>query len=269
MGSENISFDTKASPIVSIIMPCFNGELTLSAAIKTVLEQDFIDLELIIIDDYSTDNSAWIINDWAEKDSRVISLVNDSARGVWQARNIGLKHVKGKYIAFLDCDDYLLPSSISLRVKALEMHGCGLVYGPYLRLHPDGKFSYRSAKETINFRSMLKTNQIGNLTGMYDSSTFGIMFQQCIGAEDYLMWCSLVRIFGFACSTGKEPLAVYRVSCNSLSGDKFRAFKWHWHVLRIGLHIKSVPACFYQLNFMMGALFYRFIEKLLFKWRSK
>lgn len=249
-------------------MPCFNGELTLSAAIKTVLEQDFHSLELIIINDHSTDNSAWVINGWAERDGRVISLVNNSTKGVWQTRNVGLMHAKGRYIAFLDCDDYLLPNSIASRVKALEMTGCGLVYGPYLRLHPDGSFSYRSAKKTINFRSMLNKNQIGNLTGMYDSTKFGIMFQQCIGAEDYLMWCSLVRSSGFACSTGREPLAVYRVSSSSLSGGKFRALKWHWHVLRTGLNVSCVSACRYQFNFTMGAIFDRLIEKIFYKWRG-
>ena len=92
---------------------------------------------------------------------------------------------------------------------------------------------------------------------MYDAESFGKVRQQVIGHEDYLMWCQLLSIEKYAHSTGRDSIAVYRVSPNSLSGNKFKALVWHWIVLRRGLGISLLSSIYFQFFYMCSSLFER------------
>jgi teichuronic acid biosynthesis glycosyltransferase TuaG len=248
--------------IISIIMPCKNGASTLSVAIDSVLSQDYSNFELLIIDDGSQDESCNIINAYSQIDPRVIFLINRNAgKGVWSARNVGLNYAKGRYICFLDCDDYLLPQSLSTRLSAIEVSGAKVVHGAYLRLYSGGKFFHQKARKEVDYTDMLTKNHIGNLVGMYDSKVLGIMLQENFKHEDYLMWCRLIKNAGKSHSCGSRPLAVYRVSNASLSGNKFKAFTWRWKVLRYGLSINILTACWYQFVSQVKALIDRIFSK--------
>lgn len=246
--------------LVSIIMPCLNSEETIAEAIESVLSQDYSCLELIVIDDGSSDSSLEIIEKFQQVDGRIILIKNSNCRGVAEARNVGINLAKGKYICFLDSDDFLLPGSIGLRVQAAIATNCKIIYGDYLRLLPNGKFVERSVPQYITFGDMLRRNYIGNLTGMYDAEALGKMLQQSIRHEDYLMWCKLLAKGRCAQSVGKVPIAVYRVSSSSLSGNKFKAFLWHWNILRNGLGIKFFASCYYQFYYFGGSLADRLVD---------
>ncbi len=92
-------------PAISVIVPIYNGEQFIQKCIDSVLSQTFGDLELIIVDDGSTDNCPQICDEYAKKDSRVI-VIHGTNKGVSVARNIGLAAASGKYVAFCDGDDY-------------------------------------------------------------------------------------------------------------------------------------------------------------------
>ncbi|KHT54539.1 hypothetical protein RJ43_08985 [Alteromonas macleodii] len=111
------------SPLVSIIMPCFNSEETISVAINCLLEQTYKKVEIIIVDDASTDNSAQIISEFAKKDRRVRYLKLAKNSGAYVARNTGLKAARGRYITTHDADDWSHPQKIELQVKALKSNG--------------------------------------------------------------------------------------------------------------------------------------------------
>jgi len=257
-----MSGNLHSTNLVSVIMPCLNSEKTIAEAIESVLSQDHNFLELIIVNDGTSDNSLEIIKKFQKIDNRIVLLQNEKCFGVAEARNIGINFAKGKYICFLDSDDYLLPSSISLRVQTAILKNCKIIYGDYLRLLPDGKFVWKSAPLRVKLSDMLKRNYIGNLTGMYDAQSLGKMLQQSIRHEDYLMWCKLLMQEGYAHSAGKVPIAVYRVSSNSLSGNKFKAFVWHWNILRNGLEIKLLLSCYYQSYYFVASLIDRLIDQL-------
>lgn len=105
---------------VSVILPVYNGEKTLQKAIESVIQQTFSDYRLIIIDDGSTDDSAKIADDFAEKYESVI-CVHKKNGGQSSARNVGLDIAKGsKYISFLDADDTLQPNALQRCVESLE-----------------------------------------------------------------------------------------------------------------------------------------------------
>ena len=240
--------------LVTVVMPCLNSENSISEAVESVLAQDYENLELIVIDDGSSDMSLKILESYVSHDCRVRVIRNTGRHGVSYARNVGINAALGRFICFLDSDDYLLPGSIRIRVSALEEKKAKIVYGNYLRLLPDGNFSKKLSPSRISYKDMLKKNQIGNLTGMYDSEALGKIQQFPIGHEDYLMWCELLKIEKYAYSSGPDVLAVYRVTPNSLSGNKYKAFIWHWHILRRELRINLFFCFFYQLYYFMSSL---------------
>lgn len=107
--------------IISIVIPVFNAELYIEHTIRSILNQTFQDFEIIIINDGSTDNSLKIIEKTALDDERInfISILNS---GVSNARNVGLKLLKTKYVLFLDADDILSENFIETRVSFLELN---------------------------------------------------------------------------------------------------------------------------------------------------
>lgn len=94
------------NPLISIITPVYNTEKYLNKCIQSILQQEFGNFELILVDDGSTDGSRRIINDWASKDWRIQPLYKENG-GQSSARNMGLDQAKGVYISFVDSDDFI------------------------------------------------------------------------------------------------------------------------------------------------------------------
>ena len=106
--------------MVSIIMPIYNGQKTMVKAIDSVLNQSYQNIQVILIDDGSTDQSLQVIEKYAQSDSR-IEYVAQSNKGQAAARNIGLKYAKGEFILFVDCDDFLEITAVQELVSYIEI----------------------------------------------------------------------------------------------------------------------------------------------------
>ena len=111
---------TKCLPVVSVIMPVFNGEKYLSEAIESILEQTFTDFEFLIVDDGSQDASAAIIQAYAERDKRIRFFQHERNMGQGPTLNTGLAAATGAYITNMDCDDISLPRRLEKQVRFLE-----------------------------------------------------------------------------------------------------------------------------------------------------
>jgi CDP-glycerol glycerophosphotransferase (TagB/SpsB family) len=114
-------------PKVSVILPSYNAEKSLEKAVRSVLAQSFSDLELICVDDGSTDKSPEILKTLAGQDDRLVTLRQQTNRGVGQARSIGLAQAQGDYLMFLDADDSLLPGAVEHCLRAAEDHDADIV----------------------------------------------------------------------------------------------------------------------------------------------
>lgn len=109
-----------SQPAITVIMPVFNNAPFLDAAIRSVMEQDFADFELIIINDGSTDGSGSIIHHW--NDPRIRLLDNEKNQGLVFTLNRGLDEARGKWIARMDGDDLCLPGRFSAQIEYLAQH---------------------------------------------------------------------------------------------------------------------------------------------------
>ena len=100
---------------VSVIVPTYNAEKYLSRSIDSIINQSYDNLEIIIIDDASTDKSKDIIKKYASIDNRIRTFYSEINQGVSRSRNIGLKSFSGDYVVFLDADDFITKDAIKDR----------------------------------------------------------------------------------------------------------------------------------------------------------
>ena len=120
-------------PSVSIIVPVYNAEGTLRRCVESVLTQEFTDFELILANDGSQDASGALCDQFARSDSRVRVLHKPNS-GVSDTRNQAISQARGRYLQFLDSDDWITPNATKLLVRAAESRGCDMVVADFYRV---------------------------------------------------------------------------------------------------------------------------------------
>lgn len=123
---------------ISIIIPVYNVEMYLEECINSVLQQTYNNLEIILVDDGSTDNSGKICDEYFKLDSR-IKVIHKKNEGLGLSRNVGLKHVSGEYVTFLDSDDYLDSSTIENLFNKIQMYHVDLCKSGFKRIDNNHK----------------------------------------------------------------------------------------------------------------------------------
>ena len=131
-------------PFLSVIVPAYNSEATLERCVRSVLDQTFVDLELIIVDDGSTDSTPALLRQFSEEDGRV-QVFTQANSGVSAARNLGLSHAQGSYVAFLDADDWLDLQTYEKLTSAMRSSGASCAACGYYLVWPDGKQDFGAA----------------------------------------------------------------------------------------------------------------------------
>ncbi|MFA6229082.1 MAG: glycosyltransferase family 2 protein [Rhodanobacter sp.] len=241
--------------LVSVIMPVYNAAAWLQRAVESVLLQSHRNLELIAIDDGSSDDSLALLDAFARTDARVRVQRQAVNGGVAAARNAGMAVAQGQYMAFLDADDWWHPAKLERQLASLHAHGALISYGEYWRVAEDGRVLSRvTPPAKINWHDMLASNFIGNLTGLYARQLGDIPFQK-IGHEDYVFWLEQIRRAGGAVRVeSDEPLAWYLVRERSLSANKWRAATWQWAVYREVEKLGLLHSMFCMLRYVWHAL---------------
>lgn len=128
---------TDCCPKISVIIPVYNGEATIGRACRSVLNQDYPNVELIPVDDGSKDRTFAILQELAETNPN-IRPVHQENGGVSKARNTGLENAAGDYLMFLDADDELAPGILTAFLDLAKAHDCDIVAGTCIRVRPDG-----------------------------------------------------------------------------------------------------------------------------------
>ncbi|MCL5768343.1 glycosyltransferase family 2 protein [Acinetobacter sp. ANC5681] len=249
------------SHLVSIIMPAYNAEKSIAESIESVLDQTYKNFELIVVNDCSSDNTKKIVKNFIQLDSRIKFIDKTVNEGVASARNTGLDHALGDFIAFLDSDDKWKENKLEKQLDIFNKYaGIDVIYSSYYRFNSSGISKVVGAPNFLNKKQLLKGNPIGNLTAIYNFKKFPAIRQKKIGHEDYLFWLELfsssnnVKGFGI-----QEPLAYYRVAENgaSLSGNKLRSALWTWNIYRHHLKLNVISSMFYFAFYVFKAVFKR------------
>lgn len=144
-------------PKVSVIVPVYNVEKWVARCIESILKQTFNNFEILLVNDGSTDNSLKICNEYQKVDSR-INIINKKNGGLSDARNTGIKNAKGKYLIFIDSDDYVEKDYIEYLLNAVELQNADVAACEFNLVKESGSFI---KKETFNIPGNLK-----NLTGI-------------------------------------------------------------------------------------------------------
>jgi len=119
---------TEATPLVSVIIPIYNGEPYLELCLESVFAQTYENLEILLVDDGSTDGSPAMCDAFAARDGRV-RVIHKPNGGLSSARNAGLDVMRGEYVTFVDCDDFLLPHMVEFFLHIARSYGCDVVTG--------------------------------------------------------------------------------------------------------------------------------------------
>jgi glycosyltransferase involved in cell wall biosynthesis len=127
-------------PLVSILLPCYNSESHLKHALESILEQDHKNLEVICVNDGSTDGTLKILESYRENDNRIVIVNNPGNLGLIESLNRSFSHIRGDYFARMDADDYCPPNRISMQLEFLQKNSwCELVSTSYYYFRRDGK----------------------------------------------------------------------------------------------------------------------------------
>ena len=129
-----------SNPMISVVMPVYNGEKFLKEAIESILNQTYKDFEFLIVYDESTDGTLSIIQEFQEQDARVV-LINGDKEGISGALNKGIKKSRGKYIARLDADDISLATRFEKQIIHMEDSGVDICGGHSLLINSNGKIN--------------------------------------------------------------------------------------------------------------------------------
>lgn len=223
--------------LVSIIMPAYNAEDTIRESIKSVIEQTYKNWELIIIDDGSTDDTISIIKKQQKNDKRIKLLKNQKNLKVAKTRNRGLNYAKGDYIAFLDADDLWFKNKIEKQLNFMLKKNIDFSYSNIIIINDNEKRKKVIFDETVNYKKLLKGNQISCLTVMLKSTVIKSIKMKDIGHEDYLFWLEILKKNNLLAYNTNEVLAYYREGNKSLSSNKFQAAHWQWNIYRNELNL--------------------------------
>lgn len=163
--------------LISIIVPVYNVEKYLHECIESVIYQDYTNLDIVLIDDGSVDRSGFICDKYANIDER-ISVIHKKNGGLSAARNAGIEIAKGRYICFVDGDDFIAKDYISSMYKGIVRHKTKIASCGYCRVYENGK------KEQINHQNidMVYMGEIAqkflNITGYFNVSACNKMFEK-------------------------------------------------------------------------------------------
>lgn len=240
---------------VSVVTPVYNAAATLERSMRSVLAQSHAELELLAVDDGSRDDSWNLIERIAGEDPRVVPIRQPRNAGVAAARNAGIEAASGTHVAFLDSDDWWHRRKLEVQLAALRDTGARVAYAAYQRVSEQGSpLSMVRPPVSVSYADMLKSNWIGNLTGLYDRALGDARFRK-LGHEDYAFWLEMVGRAGTAVRADHaEPLAYYLVREGSLSSDKLEAARWQWRIYREVAGLNRLAASWYFLNYARNAL---------------
>jgi len=212
------------SPRVSVIIPAYNAAAHLTDAVSSVLNQSFKDLEVVVVDDGSTDETPAIIDSFGDR----IRHVRRKNGGVAEALNTGIALARGKYVGLLAADDLVRPGATEIQVRLLEQHpGAALLHGGAYEIDETGatlgvrqrrgpttviESSREAVKRLLRGNDIVCSSVMMRRSALSEVSGFN---QECMPGEDWEMWLKLAARYDLIYTSA--ILASYRIHSQSLT----------------------------------------------------
>ncbi|TFF35523.1 glycosyltransferase family 2 protein [Mucilaginibacter psychrotolerans] len=228
------------NPLVSIIVPSYNHANYVEECILSVINQTYNNIQLIVIDDGSKDNSVEILKRLQLKHDFILDTQTNM--GLSKTLNKGIKnHAKGEFICCLASDDYMMPDKIKLQVDYLQNNlNMGFVFGKAYKVNDSGEIFGKLPEvklPNLNFSSLLLSNYIPALTGMINRKALDEvgLYDETSYIEDWDMWLRIADKYSFGFVD--EYVAYYRLHNSNISGNygkmiaskKYIVNKWRGH----------------------------------------
>lgn len=232
------------APLVSVIMPAYNAAAFIEEAIVSVQAQSVSDWELLVIDDGSNDSTQSIVAELAGRDDRIRLFANPENVGVAKTRNRGMELFRGRYVAFLDSDDYWEPQMLEKMVARAEETAADIVYCSYALVDEQGRKVCNdflvppktSFKESI-VRSVITCSTVLITAELAKKHRFPVNMYH----EDIAMWFQILKDGGTACGVS-DVLAAYRQRAGSRSAGKVKSACRRWKIYREHLRMPFVQS---------------------------
>lgn len=246
----------KKEPLVSIIMPLYNGEEFIEETLQSILNQNYKNWELIITDDKSTDKGPEIVENYSKLETRIKLIKLQENSGAAVSRNRSIKEAKGKYIAFLDSDDLWKNEKLEKQIDFMEKNKYDFTFTKYQQMNENGEKmeKYIEVPSKINYKRALFYNPVGCLTAIYNQESLGKIYMPLIRKrQDYALWLKILKITsGYGLN---ENLAYYRLRKNSISANKVEMLKWHWILYREVEKMNISKSIFYEISYILVKIF--------------
>lgn len=206
--------------LISVIMPFYKKRDFFYESFKSVISQSYQNLEIIIVfDDTNTDDLKYI-RSVSSEEKRAVIIENKSNLGASKSRNLAVKLSKGKYIAFIDCDDIWKENKLEVQYKIMKENNLRFSHSNYNIIDTKNNLIGKCiVKKFLKYDDLINSCDIGLSSVMVDRKIFEIsMFKEIKTKEDYALWLELARkketIYGI-----NQSLASWRKTPNSLSGS--------------------------------------------------
>ncbi len=233
------------SELISVVMPCYNASQYVAKAIESVKQQTVTRWELIVVDDASTDGSAEVARAAAGTDSRIRVLAMTTNGGAGVARNTGLAIAGGRWVSFLDCDDWWAPRKLERQWCFMREHKTPFTCSGYVVEDVGRVVRVVEGGQRVRQRDILINNVICTSGVMVDRTKFTrVQFDEQRSGQDLVLWYYLLAECKTAVVLGGTDVTYLRRR-SSLSANKWRSAHGVWKIYRDKLTIPLPLRCFF------------------------
>lgn len=230
------------APLITVIVPAFNAEATLAETLDSISRQTYRHLEILIVDDGSTDATAAIAKQFCGRDERA-RLLQKQNGGVASARNRGIGEARGAYLAPIDADDLWHPDYLLCALEKLVSSRSGMVFSWYRTIDMSAKVIRSGPRPEVEGRALNRMayfNLVGNGSGMLIDRAVAMAFggyddrlhaAGVEGCEDYLIQLRIAAAYPIACVPRFH--VGYRSRSNSMSSDAERMCRSNWEAISL------------------------------------
>ncbi len=236
---------------VSVIIPSYNSSSYILEAIGSALNQTYDNLEVLVADDASTDDTRAVVN--TINDPRVKLIIRTENGGAAAARNSAITLATGRYIAFLDSDDYWMPNKLSVQIGKMQEEAVSFSYTSYLA-KSDKNEVLIDVPEEIDYNRLLRGNIICTSTAVYDTGKLGKIYMPDLTMrQDFATWLNLLRQGNSALGI-RQPMSCYRRRQHSLSSRFVKAMYFNYQVYRKTQGLSLMGSYYFLFRHLLQAL---------------